>query len=162
VRQALACLLVLGVVGCHRGGPHPASSASPIRGGIDPARIAGCYAVGLQWNEASRAQADPRFYQPPRLRLSTAPAQSASGGPLPGYRIEAVAVDSLPERFIFPSWQVKDGEGIRLIWSTGFEGIVLQLRATEQGLTGPITWWDDTNIPGFPAGTAVLQRIPCS
>lgn len=161
MRRTATLVLLLAASACRGGGPAP--STSPTQAApLTAEQVAGCYAVHLRRNGATHEWlGNLAFYQPPRLRLSTAPARSSTGFPLDGYRVEAAAGDTMPEAIRLPSWRLNSGEMVHLNWSTGFSGMTLILRTTGDDLTGPITLWDDGDIDGFTAGDAVLERIPC-
>ncbi|HEX2095201.1 MAG TPA: hypothetical protein VHG28_22585 [Longimicrobiaceae bacterium] len=140
--------------------PAPLAAQDPYV--LAPGRVAGCYAVTLgPWTPAGAATAahtPPRRFVLDTVAAPEAPAQnSLRVGSFPGD-------PAGPHRLAFWSPLPLRADSLRIVWSTGSEGVELRLQVRGDTLRGRATALVDA--PGqarsTPTARAVARRItPC-
>lgn len=101
--------------------------------------IAGCYAIRIgTWTPALNLDADSVYITPPRsIVLDTLPTAFPISS---GFRVTPIL--DTPGRD-YASWEPLQEGALRIIWTTGFSGIRMQLKLESDVLSGfATTFWD--------------------
>jgi hypothetical protein len=149
LRRALAAILALAAHG----------SCASSRENRTPEAISGCYEMKVSdWQPRLPLEGDAEFITPPdRIHLELEKPER-------GWRKGSYLVRPLPgsRSSIFRSgeWVFSDDE-VRILWTTGFSGLTMDLSITRHGLRGLAhTFWDFPR----PTQTAAVEakRVSCT
>lgn len=148
-RTALPLLLLLpAVLSAQEPPPGPSAAA------------AGCWALALgPWSPA--AALSPAYSPPPRMVLDTVRApelpweEALQVRPMPGVP---------PTRHDVAYWMPVGSDSVRVVWSTGFDGVALHLAVRGDTLRGRAVEFSDARDPEQPGPTAAAAavRISCA
>jgi len=154
LQLALACL---GSIAASRAARAQAAHDSRL-----PRAFAGCYALNL-----ARESGPPpsswyvRQIPPAHFRLDTARVAH----PFPGLVVQPAFLGAPPARMPVPAvWNPLAPDSIRIVWSDGYVGVRLELRARGDTLIGRAMPFQDavfTGDPPPPVASAVAIRTPC-
>ena len=104
----------------------------------------------------------PAIHIPPEIvRFDAAP--DSSRPTLPGYmklQPNIAAIDAL-RRHREPIWTQVGVDSLRLVWSTGFSGVMLELGIRGDSLTGIAVAMYDVKGPPVPKANVVGRRTTC-
>jgi hypothetical protein len=117
--------------------------------------LAGCYSLTLgAWSGSPSASVPASQTPPAYLRLDTLAALRD------GFVVEPTSL-AWSQRNL-TSWQPTGTDSVRLIWSTGFVGVRLQLRVSGDTLAGVATTFTDRIMSPAPTARVVAVRTPCT
>jgi hypothetical protein len=149
VRATSALLVVIAY-------PVSAQSASTSR----YTSVAGCYVLTLgPWSGPFPSNM-PEGHKPPRVfRLSVAGSDTAGDG-----KIHTTVTPNPPVFGKFrPAWGLRAPDSVRVSWSTGFVGVILDLVGNGDTLRGRARAFTDLELPEIvqPSAPAMAVRTVC-
>ena len=128
VRFVLYLTILLWALGCRL----PANNAQKT---LDPASVQGCYELALSaWRPALSLGDDEREWTPPP-KIQLFGVRGTKGWEAEGYVVKlAPGIEQSVHRESY--WNPKGPRSIEIVWTTGFEGIVMLLTVETPGLRG--------------------------
>jgi hypothetical protein len=118
--------------------------------------LAGCYVLTLgSWSGPLPKNDAPAAYTPPtRFRLDTLATRQG------GHAVEPMNL--VPSARPLTSWRPIASDSVRIVWSTGFGGVALQLRVVGDTLRGRATPFTDTPTGREPRASILAIRTGCA
>lgn len=156
---AIAWLFLIALIsGCERDRPQKAGNTSRLQL-VQPETVQGCYTVSLSpWRPALPLDGDQKFVTPPPV-IQLFPTRGEKGFEVDGFVVRPMK--GTPGSIHSSSyWEPTDPDSIEITWTTGFSGLVMNLKIKAQDLYGTAeTFWD------FPrtrqTADVVARKIEC-